>query len=59
MLLFVRTRRSDERGETMPYTLLGRAFYIEHRGGRPMQIQWELETAMPAGMYQKTKVAAG
>lgn len=59
VLLFVRARRSDERGETMPYTLLGRVFYIEHRGGRPMQIQWELETPMPAGMYQKTKVAAG
>jgi len=24
-----------------------------------MRIQWELEVAMPAGMYQETKVAAG
>ena len=59
VLLFVRARRSDARGETMPYTLLGRAFYLEHRGSRPMKVQWELETAMPAGMYQETKVAAG
>ena len=59
VLLFVRPRRSDERGETMPYTLLGRAFYLEHHGKRPMQIQWELETAMPAALYQETKVAAG
>jgi hypothetical protein len=59
VLLFVRARKSDERGETMPYTLLGRAFYLEHHGGRPMQVQWELETAMPAALYQETKVAAG
>jgi len=59
VLLFVRARRADERGETMPYTLLGRVFYLEHRGGRPMKVQWELETAMPAGIYQETKVAAG
>ena len=59
VLLFVRSRRSDERGETMPYMLLGPAFYLEHRGGRPMQIQWELEVPMPAALYQETKVAAG
>jgi superfamily II DNA or RNA helicase/HKD family nuclease len=59
VVLFVRQRRTDARGETMPYTLLGRAFYLEHRGGRPMQIQWELEAPMPAGLYQQTKVAAG
>ena len=28
----------DDRGETMPYLNLGRAFYREHRGARPMQI---------------------
>lgn len=59
ILLFVRPRRTDERGETMPYTLLGPVFYLEHRGGRPMQIQWELELPMPAALYQETKVAAG
>ncbi|MBI4819237.1 MAG: DUF3427 domain-containing protein [Deltaproteobacteria bacterium] len=59
VLLFVRSRKKDARGVTMPYTLLGRAFYLEHRGGRPMQIQWELESPMPAWLYQETKVAAG
>ncbi len=39
-LLFVRERRHDERGETMPYMLLGHCFYRSHRGGRPMQIEW-------------------
>ena len=59
VLLFVRDRRSDDRGETRPYALLGRAFYLEHRGGRPMQIHWELEVPMPARLYQGVKVAAG
>jgi hypothetical protein len=59
VLLFVRPRRHDARGETMPYTLLGPVTYVEHRGGRPMQIIWELATPMPGGLYQETKVAAG
>ena len=58
-LLFVRRRRSDERGETMPYTLLGPCAYRGHRGARPMQIEWELERSMPAAFYQEVKLAAG
>ncbi len=59
MLLFVRERRSGDRGETMPYVHLGRGLYRGHRGGRPMQIEWDLEEAMPAWLYQETKRAAG
>ena len=58
-LLFVRERRHDDRGETMPYTLLGRCAYRAHRGARPMQIEWDLERPMPPGLYQETKLAAG
>ncbi len=59
VVLFVRTRRNDDRGETMPYLCLGNATYRTHRGARPMQIEWELEWAMPAGFWQEVKVAAG
>ncbi len=59
VLLFVRARRTDSRGETMPYTFVGPAFHHTHRGGRPMQIEWDLQTPMPAGFYQATKIAAG
>ena len=59
MLLFVRARKNDERGETVPYTLLGRAHDFGHQGERPLRITWELETPMPAGMDQETKLAAG
>ena len=58
-VLFVRARRSDERGETMPYTLLGPVRYAGHRGARPMRIEWALERPMPASFYQEVKVAAG
>ena len=58
-LLFVRQRRKDARGETMPYVLLGEAYYAGHRGSRPMQIEWDLERAMPIGFFQETKIAAG
>ncbi len=58
-LLFVRQRKSDERGETMPYTLLGPCTYLGHRGARPMQIEWELARPMPAAFYQEVKLAAG
>jgi len=59
VLLFVRARRTDPRGVTMPYAFLGEAFCAEARGGRPMQIEWDLATPMPAGMFMTTKVAAG
>jgi superfamily II DNA or RNA helicase/HKD family nuclease len=58
-LLFVRQRRRDDRGMTAPYLLLGPVYYRTHRGGRPMQVEWELERAMPAREFQEMKVAAG
>lgn len=58
-LCFVRQRKKDARGETMPYTFLGELFYATHRGARPMQIEWELERAMPAGFFEAAKIAAG
>lgn len=58
VLLFVRQRRSLD-GITQPYVNLGPAFYRSHRGGRPMQIEWDLQTPMPPWMYQETKRAAG
>ncbi|UJR85256.1 DUF3427 domain-containing protein [Sandaracinus amylolyticus] len=59
VLLFVRERQTGERGERLPYVNLGPGWYRSHRGGRPMQIEWDLQYAMPARMYQETKRAAG
>ena len=59
VILFVRERRRDGRGETLPYHCLGRARYRRHESERPMKILWELERPMPGWLYQAGKVVAG
>jgi len=59
VLLFVRQRHKDSRGETAPYTFLGPATYVTHEGERPMSITWRLRHAMPAELFEEMKVAAG
>lgn len=59
VLLFVRQRKKDSRGETMPYRFLGPVTYSGHEGERPMRIVWRLEHAMPAELFQEAKVVAG
>ena len=59
VVLFVRERRKDGRGETLPYHCLGRAHYRGHESERPMKIVWELERPMPGWLYQAGKVVAG
>lgn len=54
VVLFVRERRKDALGRTVPYTCLGPARFLEHSGERPMKILWRLETPMP-----ETVLAAG
>ncbi len=59
VVLFVRERKRDGRGETLPYHCLGRAHYRSHESERPMKILWELERPMPGWLYQAGKVVAG
>ena len=59
VILFVRERKRDGRGETLPYHCLGRARYRSHESERPMKILWELECPMPGWLYQAGKVVAG
>ncbi len=59
VILFVRERKRDGRGETLPYNCLGRARYKSHEAERPMKILWELEHEMPGWLYQAGKVVAG
>lgn len=58
-LLFVREAQTDSRGVAMPYVNLGDVRYLRHEGARPMHIEWELATPMPASVYQAAKLAAG
>ena len=57
--LFVRRTRSVRPEITAPYTFVGPSVYLRHEGGRPMAVEWGLERAMPAWLYQETKIAAG
>ena len=59
VILFVRERKKDGRGQTLPYHCLGRAHYRSHESERPMKILWELERPMPGWLYQAGKVVAG
>ena len=45
VVLFVRERKKDGRGETLPYHCLGHARFRSHESERPMKILWELERA--------------
>ncbi|MCA9716362.1 MAG: DUF3427 domain-containing protein, partial [Myxococcales bacterium] len=59
VLLFVRQRRRDARGQVNPYLLLGLCDLLDHRGARPMQVDWRLRVPMPSWFFQETKVAGG
>lgn len=59
IVLFVRERKKDARGETAAYLCLGQVRHVQHEGERPMRIVWKLDRAMPGSLFQAAKVAAG
>ena len=59
VILFVRERKRNHRGQTLPYHCLGRAQYQSHESERPMKILWKLDRPMPGRLYQFGKVVAG
>ncbi len=59
VILFVRERKRDGRGVTLPYHCLGHAQYQGHESERPMKVLWKLERPMPGWLYQVGKVVAG
>ena len=52
-LLFVRQQAKlpDDKNRTMGYIYLGEVTLQSYSGSRPMQIVWNLKTAMPASVY--------
>ena len=58
VVLFVRERKKDGRGETLPYHCLGHVRYCSHEGSRPMKIIWRLDRPMPSWLYQAGKTVA-
>jgi hypothetical protein len=53
LMLLVRERQKDERGETMPYVNLGPVIYRSHSGNRPMSIEWSWRTRCRCGCFRR------
>lgn len=58
VMLLVRARPKDDRGETEAFTCLGWASYERHQGARPMQIVWTLQRPVPAWVMVKGRAVA-
>lgn len=57
VVLFVRSTPTDANGRTRPYVCVGRAYYVEHRSERPMQITWRLHDRLPGDMFAAFRAA--
>lgn len=57
VVLFVREAQTDDIGAA-PFTCLGPATYVEHRGDRPMAITWRLHRPMPTDLFSLAAVVA-
>jgi hypothetical protein len=42
----------------MPFTFLGPAEYVSHKGERPVQFVWRLATPMPAELFESARSVA-
>ena len=58
VLLFVRQRQKLPNGLAEPFVFLGPARLRSGKGARPMQIEWDLEHAMPGWLYREAAVLA-
>jgi DNA or RNA helicases of superfamily II len=55
VLLFLREHKKDpETNMAEPYTFLGKAQYVSHKGSKPMSIIWRLDKPIPAKFLKKT-----
>ncbi len=60
LFLFVREQTKDEYGRTMGFVNYGEVMYRDYKGSQPMNITWELCSAMPSFMWQQAaKLAVG
>jgi hypothetical protein len=57
ILLFVRDKRRSELG-TQPFTFLGPATYVDHRGERPVAFTWKLPEQMPEELFEVARSVA-
>jgi superfamily II DNA or RNA helicase len=60
ILLFVREKANDEKGNTLGYVFIGEAKFRETEGSKPMSIKWELNEPMPNYLWKESaKMSVG
>ncbi|MGJ6979859.1 DUF3427 domain-containing protein [Aestuariimicrobium soli] len=58
VVLFSRVTGANAFGKGAPYTCLGTAHYLSHRGERPIAINYQLDRPMPADVFHEAGVSA-
>ena len=48
IMLFIRERKKNSEGISVPYVFIGPVHYVKHTGSKPMSIRWKLEYPIPA-----------
>ncbi len=60
ILLFVREKANDEKGNTMGYVFIGEGNFKENEGEKPMNIKWELSEPIPNYLWRASaKMSVG
>lgn len=60
ILLFLREQKKSEYNSTLGYVFIGKGFYQEHEGSKPMSIKWKLEEPIPNYLWKDSaKLAVG
>lgn len=54
ILLFVREKAKDEKGNTMGYVFIGEGTFKENEGEKPMNIKWKLNEPMPNYLWKES-----
>ena len=54
ILLFVREKANDEKGNTMGYVFIGEGNFKENEGSKPMNIKWELNEPLPNYLWNES-----
>jgi superfamily II DNA or RNA helicase len=52
ILLFLREQKKSEYNSTLGYVFIGKGFYQEHYGSKPMSITWRLEESIPNYLWK-------
>lgn len=60
ILLFIREKASDEKGNTMGYVFIGEGIFKDTEGSKPMNIKWELNEPIPNYLWKESaKMSVG